>query len=66
MTGATMPPVPNTPGTPRHSVRLSDELWADARLMAEEQGLTVSDVVRQDLERRVKRWRKTRDTRDAK
>lgn len=66
MTGATMPPVPNTPGTKRRSLRVSDELWADAILMAEEQGISVSEMLRRDLERHVKRWRKTRDTRDTK
>lgn len=66
MTGATMPPVPNRPGTPRRSIRIPDELWNEARALAAEQGLDVSDVLRRDLERHVKRWRKTRDTRDTK
>jgi predicted HicB family RNase H-like nuclease len=55
MTPAMMRGVPNTPGTPRHTVRVKHELWDAALARAEERGESVSDVIRRALERYVKR-----------
>lgn len=61
MTGDRLSGVPNTPGTPRRSIRVPDELWREAQELAQEQGLDLSAVIRADLARHVKKWRKTRD-----
>jgi predicted CopG family antitoxin len=42
------------PDTPR-AIRIADDLWQAALAKAEENGDTVSDVVRRALERYVKR-----------
>ncbi len=55
MTPGMIADVPNTPGTPRRSIRVPDELWDAAVAKAEERGETVSDVLRKALERYVKR-----------
>jgi predicted CopG family antitoxin len=55
MTPGTLRAVPNTPGTPRHTVRVKDDLWNAALAKAEERGESVSDVIRRALERYVKR-----------
>ena len=47
--------MPNQPRTPLRNVRVSDELWQAAQAKAEERGETVSDVIRQALERYVAR-----------
>lgn len=46
--------VPNQPATPKHGVRVSDELWDAAKRAANDNGETVSDVVRRALERYVR------------
>jgi len=46
---------PNTPGTPRRTIRVPDDLWAAAAEKAREQGTDVSAVIRKALERFVKR-----------
>lgn len=46
---------PNTPGTPRRTIRVPDALWTAALAKAEEQGTDVSAVIRKALERFVKR-----------
>ncbi len=38
--------MPNAPKTPARAVRISDEVWAALRDVAERKDLTVSDVVR--------------------
>lgn len=55
MTPETMRGVPNTPGTPRRTIRVPDALWTAAAAKAEERGESVSDVIRKALERYVKR-----------
>lgn len=55
MTPDTIRRVPNTPGTPRRTIRVSDELWNAAAAKAEERGEDVSTVIRKALERYVKR-----------
>jgi predicted transcriptional regulator len=42
--------MPNQPKTPARAVRISDELWAALRDIAERTDVTVSDVVRLALE----------------
>lgn len=55
MTPGMMRGVPNTPGTPRRTIRVANELWDAAQAKAEERGESVSDVIRRALERYVKR-----------
>lgn len=43
-------------GTTLRNVRVSDDLWQRARIAAEEQGETVSQVVRWALEAYVEAW----------
>ncbi len=42
--------MPNQPKTPARAVRISDEVWAALRDVADRKELTVSDVVRLALE----------------
>lgn len=42
--------------TPKHSVRVPDDLWESARRAAEAQGTTVSAVVVQALRRYARRY----------
>lgn len=51
----TVSPVPNTPGTPRRTIRISDELWDAAQAKAVTRGENLSDVIRKALERYVRR-----------
>lgn len=55
MTPGTVTRVPNTPGTPRRTVRIPDDLWDAAVAKAEERGESVSDVIRRALQRYVRR-----------
>lgn len=55
MTSAMMRSVPNTPGTPRRTIRIEDDLWELAQKKAAERGESVSDVLRKALIRYVKR-----------
>lgn len=55
MTPATMGAVPNTPGTPRRTIRVADALWEAAAAKAAERGESLSDVIRHALERYVRR-----------
>jgi len=50
-----MQAVPNTPGTPRRTIRVPDLLWDAAAAKAEERGESLSDVLRRALERYVRR-----------
>ncbi|MGZ4621479.1 MAG: ribbon-helix-helix domain-containing protein [Blastococcus sp.] len=54
MTPAIMRGVPNTPGTPRRTIRIPDHLWEAAQAKAEARGDNLSDVIRRALERYVK------------
>lgn len=49
--------VPNAPRTPTHGFRCPDDLYRDAKFFAEQDGETISDVLRRELERYVKRKR---------
>lgn len=55
MTPATLARMPNTPGTPRRTIRVPDNLWDAAAAKATERGDNLSDVIRKALERYVKR-----------
>jgi hypothetical protein len=54
MTPATMRRVPNTPGTPRRTIRASDQLWDAASAKAKERGEDLSSVIRTALEKYVR------------
>lgn len=55
ITPATVTRVPNTPGTPRRTIRVADALWDAAQAKAEQEGTDVSAVIRKALERYVRR-----------
>lgn len=42
--------MPNAPKTPARAVRISDEMWAALRDVADRGEVTVSDVIREALE----------------
>ncbi|HET6911265.1 MAG TPA: CopG family transcriptional regulator [Mycobacteriales bacterium] len=46
--------MPNTPGTPRRTIRVPDDLWDAAAEKAAERGESLSGVLRKALERYVK------------
>lgn len=52
---ATPPPnvagVPNMPKTPKHGVRIPDEIWVAAVKKAAEEGTTVTEVILEALRR---------------
>lgn len=37
--------MPNSPATPNRSVRVPDELWAQVQRIADDQGVTATEVV---------------------
>ena len=53
-----MTPMPNAPRTPLRSFRIPDDLYTEAQQIAATQDESVSDVVRQALERYVKAGRR--------
>lgn len=55
MTPATLSAVPNAPKTPQRTIRIPDDVWAAAKAVAEHRGDNLSEVVRQSLERYIKR-----------
>lgn len=55
MTSASLPTVPNTKGTTRRTFRIPDPIYLPAQEKAEERGESLSDVVRQALERYAKK-----------
>lgn len=40
-----LPGVPNKPATPKHGVRVPDELWQAVKRAAADRGETITDVV---------------------
>jgi predicted transcriptional regulator len=46
--------VPNQPATPKHGVRVPDELWRAAQRVAKDRGETVTAVILRALERYVR------------
>ncbi len=55
MTPGILLDVPNAPKTPRRTVRVPDKTWDAAKAAAERKGDNLSEVIRQSLERYVKR-----------
>jgi len=55
MTGPRLRYVPDQPKTPQRSIRVPDELWDEVGRLAERQGRHRSDVIRELLERWVRR-----------
>lgn len=49
-----MPRVPNQPATPKHGVRIPDELWQAAKRVARDRGETVTAVIIRSLKRYVR------------
>lgn len=48
------PVAPNQPGTPKHGVRISDDLWGAAMRKAHDNGETLTDVIIRLLTRYVR------------
>ena len=48
-----MSTVPNQPKTPVRSVRMSDDIWLPLKALAEDEGVTVSDILRDLVETRL-------------
>ena len=46
--------VPNQPATPKHGVRVPDELWQAAKRAAADNGETLTDVILRALKRYVR------------
>jgi predicted HicB family RNase H-like nuclease len=46
--------VPNKPATPKHGVRVPDDLWQAVKRAAADQGETVTDVIVRALKRYVR------------
>jgi len=43
--------VPNQPATPNRTVRVPDELWLPAKAKAADEGVTLTEIIRDALER---------------
>lgn len=43
--------MPNKPRTPKHGVRIPDELWQAVKIRAKERGETITDVILRALKR---------------
>lgn len=43
--------VPNQPKTPKHGVRVPDDLWQAVKIKAKKQGETITDVIIRALKR---------------
>ena len=43
--------VPNKPSTPKHGIRVPDELWQAVKRKAHDEGETITDVVIRALKR---------------
>lgn len=48
--------MPNQPATPHRTVRVPDEVWEEAKRIAEDRGETVTDVVLRALRRYVREF----------
>lgn len=51
-----MPRVPNQPATPKHGVRVPDELWRQVKRIAADRGETITDVILRALRRYVREF----------
>ena len=54
--------MPNAPKTPARAVRISDEVWAALREIADQHRVTVSDVIRLALDDFILRHRSPAST----
>jgi hypothetical protein len=50
--------MPNQPKTPRRTIRIPDDIWETALEVAEETGVSLPQVVRDDLVRFIRQHRK--------
>lgn len=57
MTSATVPPVAK-PKMVMRSLRVPEALWTDAKALADERQENISDVIREALERYVKKGKR--------
>lgn len=48
-------------GTPRRTVRIDDELWEDAQLVAKQRDEDLSDIIRQALRRYINTYGEEND-----
>jgi len=48
--------VPNAPATPNRNVRIPDELWDEVRRIAEDLGISRSELVRRAIHAFVRRY----------
>ena len=46
--------VPNSPKTPKHGVRVPDDLWQSVKRIAADRGETITDVIIRALKRYVR------------
>lgn len=58
MTQVTSRSMPNQPKTPRRTVRIPDDIWQTALEVAEENGINLPQVIREDLVRFIRQYRK--------
>lgn len=58
MTPAKLSAVPNQPKTPQRTVRVPDDVWHEAKATADQRGETLSEVIRQALERYIRKHRR--------
>jgi predicted transcriptional regulator len=61
----TVTAVANQPKTPKHGVRISDDLWQAAQRVAADRDETLTEVIRRALERYVKEHPGTSDQEKA-
>lgn len=43
--GPSVPAVPNQPKTPKHGVRVPDDLWQAVKVKAKQRGETITEVI---------------------
>ena len=55
---ATIGTMPNTPGTPRRTIRIDDETWEAALAAAQERGESLPEAIRAFLKRYSKKGSK--------
>ena len=48
--------MPNQPATPNRNVRIADPLWDAVQRIADDQGISASEVVRRALQAYVRRY----------
>lgn len=48
--------MPNSPATPNRNIRIADDLWDEVQRIADDQGVSSSEVVRRALRAYVRRY----------